>query len=226
MPTLNLKDHASFPYLTMADLGALRESLGGVPAERIWLYPLPGTASEMDCIEIVESPRRCYVEMVNQTLVEKPMGMLESYLAGIIITLINNFVIPRKLGAVLGPDGLHRMSKGNIRLPDAGFTFWRFLQANSAGKVVSGAPQLVIEVLSESNTPQEMYDKRCEYFLSGAMLVWEFDCVLMRVGVYTQPDAVQWFSRDAMLPGDPVLPGFEINLTELFALVEQMPRPE
>jgi len=201
----------------------LRESLGDVPAERIWLYPLPGTANENDCVEIVESPRRRYVEMVNQTLVEKSMEMLESYLAGIIITLLNNFVIPRKLGAVLGPDGLHRMSKGNIRLPDAGFTFWRFLQANSAGKVVSGAPQLVVEVLSESNTPREMYEKRCEYFLSGAMLVWEFDCVLMRVGLYTQADAVQWVTRESILTGEPVLPGFEINLAEVFALVEQLP---
>ena len=43
------------PVPTMADVAAVLAGLGGVPLERIWMTPTPGTATEADVIRIVES---------------------------------------------------------------------------------------------------------------------------------------------------------------------------
>ena len=62
---------------TLADL---RRRLGGIPLERIWFHPAPGTATEKDVIEAEERENRL-CELVDGTLVEKAMGFEESRLA-------------------------------------------------------------------------------------------------------------------------------------------------
>ena len=56
--------------LTVADL---LNRLGGVPAERVRYYPLPGTATEQDLIDIEAHENRRF-ELVDGVLVEKPTG--------------------------------------------------------------------------------------------------------------------------------------------------------
>jgi hypothetical protein len=50
-------------------------------------------------------------------LVEKAMGWRESYVAAWIATLLNNFVLPKKLGLVLGSDGMFRRVPERLNLP-------------------------------------------------------------------------------------------------------------
>ena len=60
-----------FPF---EDVGELLERLGGIPPERICLNPPPGTATK-DRVLLSKHgrPRKLY-ELVENTLVEKPMG--------------------------------------------------------------------------------------------------------------------------------------------------------
>jgi hypothetical protein len=55
---------------TLADL---RRRLGGIPLERIWFHPAPGTATEKDVLE-AEARENRLCELVDGTLVEKAMG--------------------------------------------------------------------------------------------------------------------------------------------------------
>jgi hypothetical protein len=64
---------------TMADLQA---HLGGVPAERIRLYPPPGMATEQDVLNIHDHEDRL-CELVDGILVDKVMASFVSLLAGI-----------------------------------------------------------------------------------------------------------------------------------------------
>lgn len=83
--------------LTVADL---LEKLGGIPAERVRMSPLPGTATKEDVDEIeCHEDRLC--ELVDGVLVEKPMGFKESFLACVLIRVLGEFVSSRKLGLVL-----------------------------------------------------------------------------------------------------------------------------
>lgn len=60
-------------------------------------------------------------ELVDGTLVEKPMGWEESAIAGLIIHFLVSFTKPRRLGTVLGADGMLRLVPGLVRVPDVSF---------------------------------------------------------------------------------------------------------
>src|SRR4051812_50202130 len=96
------------PLAGVATVGELLERLGNVPAWRVRWQPFPGTATEKDVIRILDKEDRpC--ELVDGTLVEKVMGYGEAEIAGLIITFLNIFVLPRKLGIVTAPDGAVRL---------------------------------------------------------------------------------------------------------------------
>src|SRR6266403_1486468 len=89
-------------YETFADV---LKQLGDIPAERIWLQPPPGKATEKDVIRIeAHSNRLC--ELVDGVLVEKAMGYYESRVAVVLIFFLELHLRDRDLGIVLGSDGV------------------------------------------------------------------------------------------------------------------------
>jgi len=85
------------------------------------------------------------------------------------------------------------------------------------GPIPNLALDLVVEVLSESNTPGEMQCKRREYFKAGVRLVWLINPETRSVDIYTDVDSVTIRGEADTLDGDVVLPGFTLALRELFA---------
>ena len=55
-----------------------------------------------------------------------------------------------------------------------------------------------------------------EYLRLGVRCVWVVYPRLQVVDVYESSGTVRTFGPDGTLPGDPVLPGFEVDLAELF----------
>jgi Uma2 family endonuclease len=211
----------STPLVSSPDiptLGDLLDRLGGVPAERVRYYPLPGTATEQDVIDI-EARENRLCELVDGVLVEKPMGFSESYLAGLIITLLNQFVLPRDLGIVTGEGGMMRLFAGLVRIPDVAFVSTARLPSGKLPDkpIPSLAPDLAIEVLSESNTKKEMQRKRGEYFKAGVQLIWIVDHRPRTITVYTPSAEPVILHEGQTLDGGSVLPGFTLDLTLLFA---------
>ena len=201
---------------TVKTLADLLERLG-VPAERVWLNPPPGQATEADVIYADDHlDRLC--ELVDGTLVEKAMGNRESHLASVIIYILQSFVLPKKLGYVLAPDAMFRLFGGQIRLPDVAFVS-RAQWPSGVGStpIADFAPELAIEILSPSNTLAEMRRKRSEYFTSGVRLVWIIDPAARVVVVYTGPERSTTLSEDQILDGGTVLPGFSVSVRDIFA---------
>jgi Uma2 family endonuclease len=104
---------------TLADL--LR-SLGDVPPNRVLWTPRPGTATEADLLRFHTSNPKRRVELVNGTLVEKPMGTRESYLAFSLIGFLFVYQRTHNLGVFGAPDAIMRLAAGTVRLPDIHFT--------------------------------------------------------------------------------------------------------
>jgi Uma2 family endonuclease len=209
-------------YETFADV---LERLGGIDPRRVRLSPHPGKATEKDLLRLLDHSNRLY-ELVDGTLVEKIMGMTESMFAGDILTALNVFVKPRDLGAVAGADGTLRLLTKLVRIPDVAFFSWLQLPNHEypTEPIPSLYPDLAVEVLSESNTAEEMERKLKEYFLAGTRLVWFVDPESRTVQVYTSPeDSVTLTEREALDGGD-VLPGFTLSLKELFAQVPHKKR--
>ena len=52
------------------------------------------------------------------------MGTYESYLAGLLVRILGNFVVTNDLGIVLPPDGMMRLAPGLVRVPAVSFVSW------------------------------------------------------------------------------------------------------
>lgn len=201
---------------TAADLV---ERFGAIPLNRIRRDPAPGTATEQDVIEIHDRENRLY-ELVHGTLVEKTVGAYESYLAGILVHLLWAYVKENDLGIVLPPDGMMRLAPGLVRIPDVSFISWDRLPGRKPphDPIPGLAPDLAIEVISRFNTRKEMDRKLHEYFSAGVRLVWYvYHSPRREVRVYTSPTDLTVVREDQVLEGDPVLPGFRLALSDLFA---------
>lgn len=206
---------------TRPDIAEWLRSLGNVPLNRIVMDPLPGTATERDLLVLVERDKRL-VELIDGTLVEKPVGYYESLIAGWLITALNNFVLPRNLGFVSGEAGMMKMVSGRVRLPDVAFVS---IDALPGGRIPDEPvptlpPTIAAEVLSETNTVGEIRQKLFEYFESGTRLAWIIDPVKRTVSVYTtnSTQPARALTDEDVLDGGEVLPGFSVAVADLFRL--------
>jgi Uma2 family endonuclease len=201
------------------NVAQLLRRLGNIPAFRVRLEPPPGTATERDLVRHNESKLKTTIcELVDETLVEKAPGWNESEIAGLIIHAILSFTRPRKLGKVLGADGMQRMVPGLVRVPDVSY-FARGKLTRSkhgASPIAPFVGNLVIEVVSKSNTKPEIARKLKEYFAAGSQLAWVVEPKRQTIRVHTTPDEFVVLGLDDWLDGGSVLPGFRLAVRELF----------
>ncbi len=206
-------------FVTAADVMA---SVGDVPAERIRVHPAPGTATEADLLKVNDDALRTAIcELVEGTLVEKPMASFESILAMMIGTLLNQYVWAGDLGLVMGADGMVRLAPGLVRVPDVSFISWTQLPDRQLPREAIGGlhPDLAVEVLSASNTMREMQRKLTEYFAAGAQVVWYLDPQAQAMRVYRSETDVDVVDIEGTIDGGDLLPGFTLPLARLFEIV-------
>ncbi len=200
---------------TVADL---LHQLGDIPANRVMWDPIPGTATEADVVRYVDGDDKRLVELIDGTLVEKTMGTYEGRLGGLVVHFIEDYLEVNDLGISFGADAPFRVLPRQVRLPDVSFVSWTKLPNRElpAESVAALAPDLAVEVLSESNTRREMERKRRDYFTAGVRLVWQIDPDTRTAEVFTAPDQHTAVGPDGELDGGDVLPGFRLSLRRLF----------
>jgi Uma2 family endonuclease len=216
MATVEIEPPVSAEARTLQDLV---DALGGIPLSRILATPAPGTATEQDLFRVNESKRRL-CELVDGVLVEKAMGLRESLLAGVILALLREFAVPRNLGLVTGADGMLRLFPGLIRAPDVAFISWDHIPEGKVPEeaIPSLAPDLAVEVLSESNTKAEMNRKRQEYFDSGVDNVWLVYPKTRTVAVYEKGrESPRIYDQSQTIEGQFALVDFRLVVADLFA---------
>ena len=203
-------------------LADLRKRLWGIPLERIRLVPPPGYASEDDVLAAAaHEDRLC--ELEDGILVEKPMGWYESILAGIILTELRLYLRTHDLGQALGADGSLGILPEKVKIPDVSFISWeRFPETKLPRRPIPKiVPDFVVEVLSETNTAEEMDEKLAKYLEAGVKLVWYVDPESRSAKMYTAPASVTAIYEQEFLDGGEVLPGFRLSLA---ALLEEADR--
>jgi Uma2 family endonuclease len=204
------------------NIGELLEQLGDIPPKRVCYDPFPGTATKRDLLRLRAKRGRLY-ELVNRTLVEKPMGFPESHLAMELGYHLRQFLEERDLGFLTGADGMVELLPNLIRGPDVCFIPWhkrpeRTVPPDQISKLI---PELAVEVLSPSNTPGEIRLKLKEYFLAGVELAWVIDPAKRSADTYTAPDVSKHLDESGTLDGAGVLPGFRLPLAKLFERLEK-----
>ncbi len=199
---------------TVADL---QQHLGWIPAERIRLFPYPGTATVEDAL-VIGTQGNCLCELIDGTLVEKAMGWFESFVAMRLVQFLNNYLETHPCGVASGPDGLLQLFSGQVRIPDVAFISNERLPGGEmprdpAPEIV---PDLAVEVISSGNTPQEMERKLHEYFENGVRMVWYVDPEAKTVTVHHSAEHAIRLNATESLRGEPILDGFEVPIRLLF----------
>ena len=98
-----------------------------------------------------------------------------------------------------------------VRFPDVAV-----LLRQSARDWLHGAPDVAIEVLSPSNTPQGIREKTQDYFDAGALRVWIVDPKARTVLICRADGASTLFGDTDRLEDPEVLPGFALEMGVLF----------
>jgi Uma2 family endonuclease len=187
------------------------------------MNPWPGTATEKDVLAM-DDRGGPLCELIDGTLVEKTMGVYESWLACRIIHFIQSFLDQHPLGIVIGPDGFLKLFRNQVRAPDVAFIRRERLPDGRVPRdpIPALAPTLAVEVLSPSNTKREMARKLHDYFSAGAELVWYIDPPSRSATVYTSPEQSAEIGFEGVLGGGGILPGFELSLRRLFSESENL----
>ena len=208
--------HATIAPPDIKTLADLQQRLGGIPLERIWFHPAPGTATEKDVLA-AEARENRLCELVDGTLVEKAMGFEEARLAAELIYLVKSFLEQHDLGICAGADGMMRFAPGLVRIPDLSFISWDRLPGRESPRepIPDLAPDLAVEVLSEGNTKAEMARKVREYFEAGVILVWLIDPKKRTARVFSTAEKSVLIRADQALDGGDVLTGFVVRLSDM-----------
>ena len=82
--------------------------------------------------------------------------------------------------------------------------------------MIDGIPTLAIEILSPSNTVEEVTEKTASYLKAGVPLVWVVDPYFRTVAVYCPNQPPEMFNTTHTLNCDPHMPGFSVPVIRLF----------
>ncbi len=111
------------------------------------------------------------------------------------------------------------LSNGAIRSPDAAWipqSRWDALTLVQKRRFAPLCPDFVLELAFPSDTLVILQAKMQEYIDNGSQLGWLIAPDTQQVFIY-RPDAPTEYLQDPVaLTGDPVLPGFSLDLSQRF----------
>jgi Uma2 family endonuclease len=102
-----------------------------------------------------------------------------------------------------------------MRRPDVAYLTVEQIAETKNG--VDVIPEFVIEILSESDNINKVEEKVTEYFKAGVKVIWHIFPDLKMVYVYTSRRDVKVCLEDDICSASPVLPDFEIVVSELLS---------
>ena len=134
-----------------------------------------------------------------------------------------NFVNPQRLGRLTASDSGVWVERDpdTVREPD--IAFFPAAKAPLGTRVVGYsevAPDLVVEIVSPSDSRREVHDKALMWLSHGVRLVWVVHPETRTVDVYRVDGDTATLSETDILDGLDVLPGFTCEVSAVFG-----PRP-
>ncbi|MBX6332788.1 MAG: Uma2 family endonuclease [Gemmatimonadaceae bacterium] len=129
------------------------------------------------------------------------------------------YVKQRALGTVVVESGcVLQRAPDTVRGPDISFVSRARLSPDQIDETyLEGAPDLVIEVLSPSNTRRQIREKVADYLAAGARLIWVVDPRAKHVVVYRADVPAEVVPWNEPLDGGEVIPGFTITIADLIS---------
>ena len=124
-----------------------------------------------------------------------------------------------KLGVVFNSSTGFHLPNGADRSPDASWVKlerWVALTLEEKEGFAPLCPDFVVELRSASDSMEKLRAKMREYMENQARLGWLIDRKNRLVEIYRQHRAVEILDNPTTLSGEDVLPGFVLDLTEVW----------
>jgi Uma2 family endonuclease len=155
-----------------------------------------------------------------------PSGYLPVKIARRITRSLEDFVMAGASGEVIADPTAYGFdqplpSGRQSFCPDA--SFYTGPPPNNLMGYIRGFPIFAVEVRSENDYGPAMdrkyEEKRTDYFTAGTEIVWDVDPEAKTITAYTAGDPTQpvEFGLGDTADAEPVLPGWRLNVTDLFS---------
>ncbi|QDV32425.1 Uma2 family endonuclease [Tautonia plasticadhaerens] len=185
---------------------------------------LPNIGVSIDSVPERDLPE--WFEVVDGTIVElSPLGANEGLLANELKRFLDLFLHQHPLGrSVVEILFDLRPTLNRSRQPDVAFITserWPSGKKVRSGHALPVVPDLAVEVVSPTDSAENLIAKIHEYFDAGSRLVWVVYPTVEEVYVYESPRSIRVLGRQDELDGGDVLPGFRLGLAELFGPEEK-----
>jgi Uma2 family endonuclease len=134
-------------------------------------------------------------------------------------TLLNIHVRPQRLGRVSCGEVLYIVRRNPDRVRAADIAFLRQDRVPSLEArqhIMEVIPDLVVEILSKSDTIEEINAKIDDWLHAGVQMLWVVDPFRRTVTIYRPGLDPVLLGERATLEGDPVVPGFRCSVAEIF----------
>ena len=133
--------------------------------------------------------------------------------------LVYNWSKQDGTGVSFDSSSLFRLPNGAVRAPDASWMArdrWEAVPRSERRRIPDVVPESVMELRSPSDTLPDLQRKMTEYMDNGVRLGWLIDPDNKAVYVYRPGAAPQVLDDPTTVCGEAVLPGFDLNLQEIW----------
>jgi Uma2 family endonuclease len=183
-------------------------------------YTMATVASEpLESLTDQSEPDGLY-EVIDGHIVEKTMGAHEYWLAGVIFGKLDRYAEAHPIGqALIEMIFDFRPHIKRERRPDVAFvSFERWAADRCIPWARSWAviPDLAVEIISLTNSADDVAEKLEEYFQVGVRQVWVVYPRQSKIYVYRSTTAIQVVAPGGELEGGDVLPGFRLPVKDIF----------
>jgi Uma2 family endonuclease len=181
--------------------------------------------SDEQFIELCADNRELHLELTAQKelVIMTPPGPKTGRRNGVIFWDLETWARKDGRGITFATNTMFALPNGAKRAPDAAWVRrerWDALSSEEQERLPILCPDFVVELMSPSDRRpvrfRMLQAKMEEYTANGAQLGWMIDPFKKIVYIYRPGQPVESLENPSTLYGDPVLPGFVFNITEVW----------
>ena len=188
-----------------------------IPPELIGVTHMTHEQFEQVCAE--NRKLRLELTSIGELIVMPPTSPLTGMRNAHLISQLDVWTKNDSSGVCFGNTAGFILPNGAIREPDASWIRrekWDTLSQEQKDRFGRFCPDFVVELRSRTDRLPVLLDKMSEYMANGATLGWLIDPSTRRVYVYRPNEEVVVLESPESVSGEPLLPGFTLDLTDLW----------
>ena len=159
----------------------------------------------------------CHEISSGELITLPPAKSLHSLILSIVVEVLHFYLKEHPIGRVM-PETGYVLSRDplTVRQPDVSVLSRQRIRSIDPDSYFEGAPELAIEIVSPSDSAEDLEIKVRQYLQAGAHQVWVLYPKSQDVHVYSPGGSLKVLESHETLEGGSTLPGFAVKVSDLF----------